>query len=99
MNKKIKEATLVLFRKNLRGGDVVAVFPFLNAGEGYMTSYAHIGLHSKCSWEYVKEDTKPASTEDYEELRQELLNIGYENIIVINRLPAKRKCAIHYNND
>lgn len=99
MKREKKEVTLVLFRKNLRGGDVVAVFPFLNASEGYITSYAHVGQHSACSWEYVREDTMPASREDYEELRQELLDIGYENIIVINRLPAKRKCAIHYNND
>ena len=99
MNKKIKEATLVLFRKDKRGGDVMAIFPYQNAGEGYITSYEHIGQHSACSWDYVREDTMSASREEYEDLKNELQGIGYDNIIVINRLPVKRKCAIHYNND
>lgn len=44
---------------------------------GMQTCYCHIGQHSECSPEYVKE-CKLATPEQYADLKKELESIGYK---------------------
>jgi len=58
--------------------DVFAYFPEENFDrEGTLkTSYAHIGQHSGCCPEYA-EESRTATPEEYQDLKAELENIGY----------------------
>ena len=44
----------------------------------------HMGQHSACDPGYVIQDTRPATKEEYSDLKQELEGIGY-NIEVIQK--------------
>ena len=75
------ETTLVTFYKE-EDGDVLAYFPlevFDRAGNN--TSYAHIGQHSACSPDYVK-DLPLATEKEYRELKNELEGLGYKLKVV-----------------
>jgi hypothetical protein len=54
--------------------DVLAVFPTLPEGYGDVSCYAHIGQHSRLSFEYYAR-TKKATQEQYSDLYQELQSI------------------------
>lgn len=73
------ELTRVIFRKD--DGEIVACFP------DDMSCYSHIGQHS----EYVREwyaDTKPATPEEYADLKRELESAPYDyRFKVITRHP------------
>jgi len=79
--------TKVMFLVNDRdqkNADVFAYFPeenYDNAGK-YKTAYSHIGQHSSASPEYAAE-SRPASPEEYADLKAELESIGY-NLDVVN---------------
>ncbi len=45
------------------------------------TCYAHIGQHSACHPDYAKE-SRPATPEEYKDLKEELESIGYNLIIL-----------------
>lgn len=62
-------------------GDVMAYFPTEQWGpnDGTFTCYAHIGQHSACRPEYLKECRK-AKPAEYSELLAELVSIGYDNL-------------------
>lgn len=70
-----KEKTRVLFRA-FPEGDIVALFPDMDAGSGYIGSYQHIGQHSGASIELIKE-LRRATKKEYEALKRELEGIGY----------------------
>ncbi len=88
----MKKAIIVKFlieRDSEDQDDVFAYFPnekyygnpdTSNAGYGFdfkmRTSYAHIGQHSACHPDYTKE-CKPATQEQYKDLKSELESIGY----------------------
>jgi len=81
---KDKEITEVIFRKE-KDGYVIAVFPYLSYRDGYkITYYAHIGQHGEGCSEYLIGMTKPATPEQYADLKAELERIGY-NLKVIKR--------------
>lgn len=74
-------ATLVKFRVHPVNNDLMAFFPQLKYGyNGYRndlkTCYSHIGQHSACAKEYEQE-CRPATPEEYKELKEELESIGY----------------------
>lgn len=46
-------------------------------------SYAHIGQHSACHIEYANA-CKPAAKEQYNDLLQELIGQGYDNLKILN---------------
>lgn len=73
-------ATLVKFRVHPANGDLIAFFPQLvfsfNGYRKNHTCYAHIGQHSACNVEYVKE-CRPAKESEYSALKTELESIGY----------------------
>ena len=69
--------TIIIFRKD-KEGEVMAVLPYEIADlSNNMTCYVHIGQHSAMSPVYYRE-TKPATPEEYRDLLEELINIGYE---------------------
>ena len=82
--------TKVIFRKEKDGG-ILAVFPIYWDYRYNLMCYAHIGQHGGCSLEYYREDTKPAKSEDYAPLLEELRAIGYDDLQVCKRLPALSK--------
>lgn len=69
--------TVVIFRKDPKGS-IFAVMPYEIADlSGNMTSYAHVGQHSALSPEYLR-DTTPAREDEYRDLLEELVSIGYD---------------------
>lgn len=63
--------------KKFPEGDVLALFYELPAGNGYITSYQHVGQHSAAAPELLT-DLEDATPEEYEELKKELIAIGYD---------------------
>jgi len=61
--------------------DCVAFLLDVDANKYNVVSYAHIGQHSEASLDYVKE-CKPATKEQYHDLREELESLGYFLYIV-----------------
>lgn len=71
----------VIFRKE-KGGSIFAFFPYEIADYNKnMTCYAHIGQHSAMNPDYIL-STKPATPEEYKDLFQELVSIGYDLKII-----------------
>jgi len=91
-------ATLVKFLKDI-DGDVYAYFPQLNERRNsvaYKTCYAHVGQHSACHVDYMKE-CKLATALEYADLLAELKQVGYEDLRVLNKpatLPADQVAAL-----
>ena len=55
---------------------IYAYFPDMVHYGGLKTCYAHVGQHSACSPQYAKE-SRPATPEEYADLKAELESIGY----------------------
>ena len=72
--------TPIIFRKFNEGGDVLALFPTLDAGNGHCTSYQHIGQHSGADYDGCLEITEQATVIEYASLLQELKFIGYDDL-------------------
>lgn len=65
-------------------GDVFAYFPNDDAdNKGNKTCYSHVGQHSACAPDYVK-DLKKATPEEYASLQKELVGQGYTDLNVVN---------------
>jgi len=64
----------VIFRAERDSGEVIAVFPTLDEGDGCMTAYAHVGQHSACHWRWYH-TTRPATPAEYADLLAELTAI------------------------
>ena len=83
--------TTVLFRKTKdKDGDIVAIFPFTpwNPEDYTIACYMHIGQHGPCTWDWVRQCTKPASDAEFTDLLRELKSVGYDDLRVIRRLPT-----------
>ena len=82
--------TPVIFRK-FKEGDIIAIFPTMSGTLNQYTcnSYQHIGQHGSCDPTYLIQETKPTKPEEYEELFQELINIGYDDLKVYKRYQYK----------
>lgn len=80
--------TTVMFRK-FREGDVVAMFPEIQAdmSKENCQSYQHIGQHGAASYQLVN-DTRLATPEEYADLKLELEQIGY-NLDIRQRITKK----------
>ena len=81
--------TKVIFRKwrNKLGG-IIALFPEIpSTPEGYYCmSYEHIGQHGSAT-PRLMDCTIPATKEEYSELQNELVRIGYDDLVVVKRFP------------
>ena len=74
---KDKHITPVIFRVE-KDGTILAVFPYESHKDGYLVQcYTHIGQHCECVYHYLMYDTKPATPEQYVELKAELEGLGY----------------------
>ncbi len=93
---KDKEKTAVIFRKwNLRNRskslcNIIALFPYVDAGNGYCNSYEHVGQHGGASYSGVFSQTTPATPDEYKDLAEELTSLGY-NLEIMQRRNHKRK--------
>lgn len=87
--------TKVIFRKwkNKEGG-IIALFPEekFDAGGCYCMSYMHVGQHGGSDYPYMISITKPAKPEEYQDLLQELISIGYDDLKI-----QKRRTAFRYS--
>lgn len=76
----------VLFRVDRKSREVVAVFP-TERNRGDIMCYAHVGQHSDCCREWVTQDTRNATPNEYAPLLAELRTIGYDDLQIIKRMP------------
>lgn len=68
----------VIFR--ILKGEVIAFFPTIENGS-YIMSYMHVGQHSDADPTLINE-LKPATKKQYKELYDELVSIGYTDMVV-----------------
>lgn len=102
-NKKVTEdidedKTKVIFRKELKDGDIIAVFPEDKQDNNMIGCYAHIGQHSTMSLDYYKE-TVPATPEEYKDLKAELENVVGYNLEVVTELDENKKVTETANEE
>jgi len=78
--------TEAIFRK-FPDGDIIAIFPYeiCNLTKGFVSSYMKVGQHGAASLDLIQ-DTVPATEEEYSELKQELENLGYDDLVVKKRV-------------
>ena len=74
--------TKVIFRK-FSDGSIIALFPELTDNKKYtVLSYMQIGQHSDVDYQNVISQTKMATENEYQVLKDELESLGYElNVI------------------
>ena len=72
-----KEITAVVFRVFRKGGDVLALFPQLDTGQGYCSCYQHIGQHGSADYTTCMQLTRPAKPAEYADLKRELERAPY----------------------
>jgi len=74
--------TAVIFRvfSEKEGGDVIALFPEISGSYELSSclSYMHIGQHAAAHPAFLIRDTRPATPEEYADLKAELEAIGYD---------------------
>lgn len=73
-NKKVRVLFLIETADN---NQILAVFPEIKEGNGYVSGYAHLGGHCKVEIDYYKE-LPQAKKRDYKGLYDELKSIGYD---------------------
>lgn len=64
---------------------VIALFPYDQWKTGQCASYMHVGQHSGASYGGMMETTRPATPEEYADLKDELESIGYKLRIIQRR--------------
>ena len=90
--KQDTEFTPVLFRADKKDGEVTAVFPTLVASthDESMMCYAHVGQHSGCSRQWVRRNTRPATFEEYRDLKAELEGAPYGYRLMVRKIISKK---------
>ena len=71
--------TKVLFRKFLKDGDIIALFPeeLWNPSDYSIASYMHVGQHGAADYDHIMRITTPANENEYADLLAELKRIGF----------------------
>lgn len=84
----------VVFRvwNRTQGGGVIALFPAIDEGRGLCSSYEHVGQHGGADYWGVVSASRPATADDYAELKRELESLGYD-LRVYARRPSARQIA------
>lgn len=85
----LKNHTPVIFR--VFQGDVIALFPYIDAGQGLITSYQHIGQHSAADYQHVMSNSRRATKDEYLRLFKELTDIGYCLAVMQKKSSAREK--------
>ena len=76
--------TEVIFRIYQSENEVIALFPNEIANsDGDVGSYTHFGQHSIADYDLVMQQTKPATKEQYTQLYNELVRIGYNDLEIL----------------
>lgn len=92
---KDKEQTLVVFRRfrPKEGGELIALFPEIDEGNGLCSSYMHVWQHGSAAYHGlvcgIYGLTVPAHPGEIGELKKELEDLGY-NLKVITRWQRRR---------
>ena len=88
---KKEDPERVLFRK-WRSGDkeIIALFPDMRENDGTIGSFEHVGQHGGADYQLVLRQTTAATPEEYEDLKDELEDRGY-NLRVMNRNQSPRR--------
>ena len=73
----MNDKTRVIFRK-WSNGDVLALFPELDAGDYLCDSYMHVGQHGGADYIGCVAQTTLATPDEYQPLAVELASIGYD---------------------
>ena len=92
--KKDKLKTAVMFRKETKDkefkGEIFALFPYEEfSPRADCTSYAHIGQHGGADYKFSISASKPATPEEYKDLKTELESLGY-NLQIIQKRNTKK---------
>lgn len=86
--------THVIFRK-FRDGDVIALFPYEPHNRfdvDSINSYMHVGQHGEAHYTHIMKVTKQCKDNEHQELFNELLEQGYEDLNIIEK--RNRKTAV-----
>lgn len=93
--KKATHQTAVIFRKYkpayeiTMGDNILALFPY-DMNNGLVMCYEHIGQHGEADYNHcINTLTRPARTEEYQNLKKELETIFGYNLKVIKRRTKK----------
>ena len=91
--KQDEEETVVVFRRwpAKEGGDVIALFPEIDEGNYCCASYMHIGGHSGARYGLVINATRPATPEEYADLKAELEAYPYGYRLKVQRRYTRRR--------
>lgn len=80
--------TKVCFRQDGESTDVIAVFPEIQWDNlPSLACYEHYGQHGGCTADWVSACTRPATPEEYADLLAELKRIGYDDLVILPRMP------------
>lgn len=88
----------IIFKKDTtNNNEIIAFMPYdICNWQGDFTCYTHIGQHSTTDYNYYLR-CKPATKEEYQNLYNELKNIGYE-IEVIKKINTKKLQTAYKNS-
>ena len=79
----------IIFKKDKETNEVIAFMPYdFATWQGDFTCYAHVGQHFYSDYGYYRE-CKPATPEEYKDLKSELESIGY-NVEVKKRINGRK---------
>lgn len=81
--------TNVIFRKFIGQNDIIALFPYNYEGSYKISSYMHLGQHVPVDYDQIVKISIPAMPFEYESLKNELINIGYNLNIIGKALKQK----------
>jgi hypothetical protein len=77
--------TPVIFRK-FKEGDIIAMFPTFpgDMNPNTCSSYQHLGQHGAATIDLIY-GTKPATEQEYKDLLEELVSIGYDDLKIYQK--------------
>lgn len=91
-----QEQTEVIFRKT-RLGEIIALFPYIPEFRySSCMSYMHIGQHGTAYLELIN-TTKLASSDEYQELFNELEGLGYK-LKVLKKMSWRKYSNIYHSS-
>lgn len=82
----------VVFKKDKKTGEIVAVLPEGKGGSLMVSCYTHEGQHSACSVGYLLTEVVSANESEYRPLLEEMRSLYRETTLLVGkRLPDYRR--------
>jgi hypothetical protein len=72
-----QEVTRVVFRWWRESDSVIALFPDIEDRHGLVSSYMHVGQHGPADYMGIIANSRPATPEEYTDLKRELESAPY----------------------